>query len=321
MKVSIFYQPPILEALRDVLNPSDYAACSLVCFEWSRIFASYTWRAFVFKYRDYARLLAIPAMERRFLDRARTIREVTIEGSFHLGSLLPFLEKQHQQQQPSPLLLLKNQLTRVLFLEWGPQIVVPQPSWENCQVMEKLVVMNKATIESIEVRLHLLSQLGRWRLYEQMSPELAEMSALTSIILKGPSSLIYLQTLFLLLVNCPGQVQVLKIEHPVDHTYSLRSHVQNWRLPARWRSSLPPEEWNYCNCKARLEEIWSQVTPTRIRVLALPEIMDSEQERPVLLPFLRRRCPKLQFLKFKYLGITSLEHLASTLNRERFPDL
>ncbi|KAF9927907.1 hypothetical protein FBU30_002794, partial [Linnemannia zychae] len=58
-----------------------------------------------------------------------------------------------------------------------------------------------------------------------------------------------------------------------------------------------------------------------IHELSLPYIANSERTRPVLMPFLRGRCPKLQSLKIKHLGSLPLDLLRSSLNVDLFPEL
>ncbi|KAG0200945.1 hypothetical protein BGX33_010669 [Mortierella sp. NVP41] len=324
MKVSIFDLPHILGSIRDFVDPSDHLACAFVCFQWSKVFGPFTWRSFVFKERDYDRLLKIPEMEQRFLARAPTIREATIDGGFFLYPLSPYLGRHRD------LSLFQNQLTRLFFNDWKPDVDM---GCRNFEEMWGLMNSNKDSLESIELcfRLlldcfHLRTQVRKGRsseffcLYQWPAALIADMGSLTSIILKGPTLRISSNNLFLLFANCPDQVQVLRIEHPV-HPFNASVHILASYIAERWNpSSLPVEHDDSCRCKERMDEIWTRVTPTQIRVLALPGIMDSEQERPALLPFLRRRCPKLQSLKIKYLGIP-LGLLASSLNRELFPDL
>ncbi|KAF9098939.1 hypothetical protein BGX29_007379 [Mortierella sp. GBA35] len=311
---SIFYLPHILESIREFLDPSNYIACSLVCLEWSKVFGPHTWRSFVFKRRDYKRLLAVPAMEQRFLDRASTIREVNLEGGEFPQALSLFLLK-----HPS---LFKNRLTRLSFREWYPRNTDMSMWQESHRTMEAFMDWSRDSIESVEFQFHSRSTTsGPGILYRVPATQIADMSSLTSITLKGPSIKIGLDTLLLCLANCPEQVQVLNIEHPVDSQDARSGHIATWDVPEHLRStSVPPDNRTSCHCKARLEEVWTRVAPTRIRVLTLPEILDSEEERPILLPFLRRRCPNLLSLKIKYLGIP-LGLLASSLNRDLFPDL
>ncbi|KAF9105969.1 hypothetical protein BGX29_010841, partial [Mortierella sp. GBA35] len=226
--------------------------------------------------------------------------------------------------------LFQNQLTRLFFNDWKPDVDM---GCRNFEEMWGLMNSNKDSLESIELcfRLlldcfHLRTQVRKGRsseflcLYQWPAALIADMGSLTSIILKGPTLRISSNNLFLLFANCPDQVQVLRIEHPV-HPFNASVHILAFYIAERWNpSSLPVEHDDSCRCKERMDEIWTRVTPTQIRVLALPGIMDSEQERPALLPFLRRRCPKLQSLKIKYIGIP-LGLLASSLNRELFPDL
>ncbi|KAG0200947.1 hypothetical protein BGX33_010671 [Mortierella sp. NVP41] len=256
----------------------------------------HTWRSFVFKRRDYQSLLANPAFERRFLDRASTIREVILEGGEFSQALSLFLLK-----HPS---LFKNRLTRLLFREWYPRKITLYMWWKTHRVMEEFVDWSKDIIKSIEFQFHSRSTIsGPGIIYRVPVTQIAEMSALTSIILKDPSIKIRLDSLFLCLVNCPEQLEVLKIEHPVYLLGAGSGHIGAGDVVEHLRStSVPRDTRTTCHCKARLEEIWPR------------------EERPILLPFPRRRCPKLQSLKIKYLGIP-LGLLASSLNRELSPDL
>ncbi|KAF9083555.1 hypothetical protein BGX23_011325 [Mortierella sp. AD031] len=240
----------------------------------------HTWRSFVFKRRDYQSLLANPAFERRFLDRASTIREVILEGGEFSQALSLFLLK-----HPS---LFKNRLTRLLFREWYPRKITLYMWWETHRVMEEFMDWSKDIIKSIEFQFHSRSTTsGPGIIYRVPVTQIAEMSALTSIILKDPSIKIRLDSLFLCLVNCPEQLEVLKIEHPVYLLGAGSDHIGAGDVVEHLRStSVPRDTRTTCHCKARLEEIW----------------------------------PRLQSLKIKYLGIP-LGLLASSLNRELPPDL
>ncbi|KAF9910661.1 hypothetical protein EC991_005967 [Linnemannia zychae] len=381
----IFFIPTILDTLRDNVALADIKACSLVCYDWSKIFGPFTWRNFVFTCRDYERLLGIPHMAQRFLARARTIKEVVIQGRFYLNPLVPFLDKHNKQLEhlaemlqeqkkvrlveqhqrllldgaesssssnysnigndnvpPVPALLFQNQLTRLEYQEWGPIPANPYNTvGPNYLVMNELVKRNKNTLRSIECLLHTRSVSSFNEVHKPISHFLIELSqplsCLTSLILKGPDVNLMVVTIFRIFATVPPQLQVLKVEHSVDTITPYRPYRQPWSVNLYVVSAhappSPPYLWSptslpldicirlNCACLKNLDAIWAMATPTQIRVLSLPNITDNEQFRPILTPFLRYRCPKLQTLKVKALGSTSMECLRPSLAAGLFPDL
>ncbi|KAG0279082.1 hypothetical protein BGZ95_002313 [Linnemannia exigua] len=376
----IFFNSLILLNILHYLHPTDVAACSLVCFEWSQIFGPLTWSSFQFHYRHYERILADPKMVQRFVKRARTVREVTIQGMYYLFPLLKFLDDHNRQllvlkellrnnlqerrqreknqllrdginnnnsssQEPPPAqaLLFKDQLTRLEFQEWGPRpLELAYYESPNRFVMEELVRRNKNTLQSIEFSLHLQSVYTDNGIHQSISHLLIQfwqpLACLTSLVLRGPNVNLTVYTVFRIFATVPEQLQVLKVEHPVYTIAPYAPYRQPWGL-GRFVTSVdhtpygPPFLWTEkslplnlcirlnCACLEDLDCIWPMAIPTQIRVLSLPEITDNERFRPILTPFLRYRCPKLQTLKLKSLGSTSMELLRPSLGADLFPDL
>ncbi|KAF9147339.1 hypothetical protein BG015_011042 [Linnemannia schmuckeri] len=141
---------------------------------------------------------------------------------------------------------------------------------------------------------------------------------------------------FKLFVTCPEQLQVPKVEHLCDTIapYMRRPYVRHYVDEGQTENLTPPFLFSptsmpshiclyrNCTCLEGLDEmVWPLVTPTQIRVLALPDISDNQQFQSTLVPFLQHRCPKLQSLKIKNLGTTPLDLLGSALGRDTFPDL
>ncbi|KAF9120762.1 hypothetical protein BGW39_011116 [Mortierella sp. 14UC] len=272
---------PILDTLLLYIDPSDYAACHLVCGNWYDAFNDRIW---------------------------------------------------HGPPQPTRY-LLQNQLTRLAFEEWGPPVATEAISWTNYRIAEELLARNRNSLKRVEFSLRFEAQpWGNFdHIYLKTSQTIiATMRNLTSLILKGPAVQLPISTLFKLLVHCPEQVEVLKIEHPIQpmslYTWN---HLRQWDLgPTLWGATTTPllEDaciWDgrSCRCLVHLNEIWSQPLPTRIRVLSLPSLSNTEEDRPILLPFMKRRCPVLESLKIKTLGYLPLATLKSTLNADVFPDL
>ncbi|KAG0272050.1 hypothetical protein BGZ95_000084 [Linnemannia exigua] len=282
-------------------------------------------------------------MQDLFMERAWMIRDLTIQGRDGLGMLSSVVDETNQEiewgsrffrhgpYQP-PRYLFQNQLTRLAFEEWGPPVVMHEIAWTNFKIAEELLWRNRDSLRSVEFSLRLKTQ--PWgdfdHIHLKTSQTIAAMRNLTSLVLKGPSVELSVSTLFKLLVNCPAQLEVLKVEHTIQSIIpSTWNHLRQWDLgPALWgATSTPLSEnacnWNEltCNCRVHLNEIWSQTLPTQIRVFALPSISNTELVRPILIPFLKYRCPRLASLKIKTLGSLPLAKLQSTLNADAFPDL
>ncbi|KAG0380382.1 hypothetical protein BGX24_008727, partial [Mortierella sp. AD032] len=293
--------------------------------------------------RDYDHLLKTASTLDLFIERAWVIRDLIIQGGDGLDMLLSEVDSQNREFErssrffrhgpPQPTrYLLHNQLTRLAFEEWGPPVSMHEIAWTNFKITEELLSRNMDSLRSVEFSLRLKTQL--WgdfeHIYLKTSQNIAAMRNLTSLVLKGPSVELSVSTLFKLLVNCPAQTEVLMVEHIIQPMtpYSW-NHLRQWDLgPTLWGlTTIPlPENacnWNAltCNCRIHLSEIWSQTLPTRIRILALPSISNTEQARPILIPFLKYRCPRLESLKIKTLGTLPLATLGSTLNADAFPDL
>ncbi|KAF9139080.1 hypothetical protein BG015_002166 [Linnemannia schmuckeri] len=141
----------------------------------------------------------------------------------------------------------------------------------------------------------------------------ATAKSLTSLVLKDPSVKMRVASLFKLLINVPDQLQVLRIEHLIEATslYSPDDHLHRWNLDrTTWNMTRTPRPENPCNldecncrCITHLMEIWSNTTPTQNRVLALFAITNTQQSRPVVMPFLTYRCPNLRSIKIKDPGL------------------
>lgn len=246
---------------------------------------------------------------------------------------------QQQQEQEEPALLFRNQLTRLDFHETGPRFnSIPNMfQWTNYKVIERLISWNKTSLQAIHIFLHLKTVLFyNQHVFRNPTLYIADMHSLTSLTLKGASASMSVFVAWRLFVTCPEQLQVLKVEHLCETIapYTKRTYAHHIVDKGQTENLTPPFLFSptnlpghnclflNCICLEGLDEmVWPLVTPTQIRVLALPNISDNERFRPILVPFLQRRCPKLQTLKLRNLGTTSLDLLRPVLSRDAFLDL
>ncbi|KAG0381124.1 hypothetical protein BGX24_009953 [Mortierella sp. AD032] len=208
--------------------------------------------------------------------------------------------------------------------------------------MEELVKRNKNSLQSIEYSLYLQSLDYDNPFHKPISYLLIQLwqplACLTSLVLNGPSVNLMFYTVLRIFATVPKQLQVLKVEHPIYTITPYTPYRQPWGWsrfvtnvdhtpygpPFLWTEKSLPQDLCMmlnCACLQDLDCMWIKAIPTQIRILSLPDITDNERFRPILMPFLRYRCPKLQTLKLKSLGSTSMELLRPSLAAGLFPDL
>ncbi|KAF9911914.1 hypothetical protein EC991_001820 [Linnemannia zychae] len=167
--------------------------------------------------------------------RAWKIKDLTIQGrGVGLAELLPTIDSQNREVELA---------SRLAFVECGPP--TGNISWGDYRIAEELLARNKDSIKAVEFSLRFEAE--PWESYDHVYLRtsrtiIAAMRSLTSLVLKGPTVQLSASTLFKLLVNCPEQLEVLKVEHPIQPmTLYTWDHLRQWDLsPTLWGMTTTP---------------------------------------------------------------------------------
>ncbi|KAI8601664.1 hypothetical protein EDD21DRAFT_353476 [Dissophora ornata] len=274
--ISIFDLPHVLEGIRDGLAPKDVASCALVCHSWSLIFGPFSWRAFVLKEKDYAKLLSEQSTRKLFDTRVHTIEDLTIIAH---QALRPF--ETHFRNHPE---LLQNQLTRISLS--GDCRHTSQFNDETTETVLQLIERNEAQLVHVEVWVAELPD----RFVDRLTIVFPRMKALRTLSLRGDKS-ISIRDLNVILRNYPPQVESLEIDYTLTG-YKLQ--VRQWNL----YGILDDQDWvgyhDTTDDWPLLAWYWSGAPQSNIRRLVLPKCSEyPEGTCPGVLLFLKHRCHKM----------------------------